>query len=340
MGNSDEKFEKELEAELQKEGLGSVNPNPGVWTCECGSPNVGGKFCINCGKARPEAAEVPVVETSGVESSEKTEEIKEETAEKVEEKVEAVAESVEKKEEEAKSVVPQVAPSNFATAAPLDHVEKAAETETTNVVPVVAPVMAPVVAPAPQQPVQPMQQQFQPQIQQPVQPMQQQFQPQMQQPIAQQPIQQAQPMQQPSYQQAPVQQPSYQQPSYQQPAYSGVAPDAEAERKNKLATRLCIISLILNVGGTTAVGVVAGILSELGSDFTDALSTACTGLISATYIASIVLMIIARVKSKKNTFGKVLMWVYIAEVALYIIAIILIVIFAAALIASCGGGNC
>ena len=91
MGNSDEKFEKELEAELQKEGLGSVNPNPEVWTCECGSPNVGGKFCINCGKARPEAAEAPVV----VESSEKTEEIREETAEKVEEKVEAAAENVE-----------------------------------------------------------------------------------------------------------------------------------------------------------------------------------------------------------------------------------------------------
>jgi hypothetical protein len=50
-------------------------------------------------------------------------------------------------------------------------------------------------------------------------------------------------------------------------------------------------------------------------------------------------MIIARVKAPKNTFGKVLMWVYIALFILKLLAIIAIILLFGAMIAACSGLN-
>jgi len=128
------------------------------------------------------------------------------------------------------------------------------------------------------------------------------------------------------------------------------APSAASNQKVKtpedeLATKLCIASLICYFGAP----VLSSILSSV-SDFTSSFNSSSVddlvsnamfwpiGLVLALGpLAGIILMIIARVKAPKNTFGKVLMWVYIALFILKILAVIALILLFGALVAACAG---
>lgn len=165
-----------------------------------------------------------------------------------------------------------------------------------------------------------------------------------------------QPMQQPVYQQ-PVQQPAYeqyyQQPYQPQPQYvqgnnatlginqTDLYTPAEQSERRKKATILCIISLVCQFAPELITGVFSGILEsvdELASNSAlEPLTYVFSLLTGGTYIASWVLMIIARVKYKESKFAKVLMWVYIGILAASVIAIVLIVAMCAYMLKDCQG---
>lgn len=191
-----------------------------------------------------------------------------------------------------------------------------------------------------------------------------QFDPQMAQPF-QQPVQQ---VQQPAYQQPvqqvqqpvqQVQQPVYQQPAYQQmypqqyqqqTQYAGnnaplgvqpqdmYTPEEQAKRR-KQANILCIISLVLQVAPEVLTGVFSGLVESLGdiSNVTEPITYAYSLITGGTYIASWVLMIIARVKYKKSKFAKILMWVYIGILAAGVITLVIIIAMCAYMLKDCQG---
>ena len=174
----------------------------------------------------------------------------------------------------------------------------------------------------------------------------------------QQPVQQQvqQPVQQPVYQ--PVQQPVYQQyPQYQQvpgqyasPVYPvdpvmGTPIPTEEERKKKENIKkgniLCFISLGLMLLSYITSGILGGIVDSMGSitdsyESTSVLSTVLSTLLGGSYIGSWVCMIIARVKYK-NTFSKVLMWIYIGILALSVIAVVILIAMCAYMCKDCQG---
>lgn len=127
-----------------------------------------------------------------------------------------------------------------------------------------------------------------------------------------------------------------------------VAPAAPAQPKIKtpedeLANKLCIISLICYFGP----GVLGAVMTPLLAAFEDTLENSPTGnilalpigaILSLAPIAAIILMIVARVKAPKNTFAKVLMWIYIGLFIFKIFLVILVILFFGALLASCASG--
>ena len=142
--------------------------------------------------------------------------------------------------------------------------------------------------------------------------------------------------------QATPEQPSVEQPSVEQPqeTYPNVR-------------KLCIISLICYIIPHLIGGIGGSFLSTIIntahlSDMEDLSSAASgfmialEGLIGGSYIAAWVLMIIARVKNKRDTFAKVLMIVYIVMAVVAVIAVIVLIILIAALAhaiaESCGSG--
>ena len=170
------------------------------------------------------------------------------------------------------------------------------------------------------------------------QPTQQQYQQPQPAPYAQQQYQsQAQPVQyaqQPVYQQYPGQQYAGQQYQPQQYAGQPVISTQTQDEVNAAANRkkgniLCFISLGLQL----IPYVTSGIIGALTDSFNDLMnnsdiSSITSGLVSmlmgGSYIASWVFMIIARVKYK-NTFSKVLMWIYIGMLAASVIAVIVLI---------------
>ena len=107
------------------------------------------------------------------------------------------------------------------------------------------------------------------------------------------------------------------------------------ETRKKNATTLCVISLILMYGFPTIMGVIAAIVSSIGSNVMEYLYSILGTFESFSAIAAIVLMIVARVKYPESKFAKVLMIIYIIQVALSIIIGIIFLVACAALIASC-----
>ena len=92
-------------------------------------------------------------------------------------------------------------------------------------------------------------------------------------------------------------------------------------------------------------GILSGTISSFAETFEDAGGMSSTtgtiiefllGGAGVSYIASWVLMIIARVKYK-NTFSKVLMWIYIGLLAATVIGIILLVAMCAWMLKDCHG---
>lgn len=105
------------------------------------------------------------------------------------------------------------------------------------------------------------------------------------------------------------------------------------EQDKKRADKLCIVSLvcvllpaILTYVFVNITGLYSGIKADIGPDGMNLFSN-IWGLLSVLlFIAGITLLIYVRVKYPKNTFGKVLMWVYI------VMAILLLITFMVALL--------
>ena len=106
-------------------------------------------------------------------------------------------------------------------------------------------------------------------------------------------------------------------------------PMSDKDRKN--ANLLCIISLICGFGPSiiTALFKLLGIPDVLSNIFmySDGFLT----------LAGIVLMIIDRVNYPQSKFAKVVMWIYIVLLILFVIGIILLIIFIGLLAYSCSG---
>ena len=150
-----------------------------------------------------------------------------------------------------------------------------------------------------------------------------------------------------NYSQEPQAQPSAQPVQYQQPVYTQypqqyavpyAAPqaqpvDPEAKEKTKKGNILCFISLACYV----APSIIGGILNSVTDSF-ESLQQGLTGssyslsslvsssVMTAAYIAAWVLVIIARTKYK-NTFSKVLLWIYIGTLVLGIVALVVVIAF-------------
>ena len=147
----------------------------------------------------------------------------------------------------------------------------------------------------------------------------------------QQPDPQAQPMQyqQPVYTQYPQQ--PYAVP-YQAPQAPQVV-DPEVREKTKKGNILCFISLALYAAPYLVGGILSGITNSFenmqqsltGTSYS-LTSLVSSSVLTAAYIAAWVLPIVARVKYK-NTFSKVLLWIYIGILVVSIIAIVLVVAF-------------
>jgi hypothetical protein len=111
----------------------------------------------------------------------------------------------------------------------------------------------------------------------------------------------------------------------------------ETIEEKKQGNKFSIISLVLFVCSIIA-DFLDGALSALhgittANNYGEPLSSIiylliiiCTIISWALLIAAFVLMIYVRVKYPKNTFGKVLMWVYISVIVIYMIFIIVIFI--------------
>ncbi|MBR3342222.1 MAG: hypothetical protein IKG30_11460 [Clostridiales bacterium] len=201
------------------------------------------------------------------------------------------------------------------------------------------------VQPVETQPVQPQPQPVvaQPEMQQPQ--FQQQYQQQYQQPYQQY----QQPYQQPYPQPYPQQYQQVQQ-GYMDPQYAAnqkltatdlMTPEELSDRRKK-ATIFCIISLALHFIPGFISGTLTSIvenITETSSNFNSAepVSLLISILFGGSYIASWVLMIIARVKYKESKFAKVLMWVYIGILAAGILAVVLIIAMCAYMLKDCQG---
>ena len=191
-----------------------------------------------------------------------------------------------------------------------------------------APADPQVAQPAQQLPAQPVYQQQYPQ------PGQQVYQQQYQQP-AQQVYQQPNPQMQPQYMVQPN--PG----DLKMSEYDMMSPAEKADRKKK-ANILCFISLGLHFIPEMISGVFSGVIeniSDLSSNgsLSEAMTMVYAILFGGSYIASWVLMIMARVKYKESKFAKVLMWVYIGLLAVAILAVILVIAMCAYILKDCQG---
>ena len=110
---------------------------------------------------------------------------------------------------------------------------------------------------------------------------------------------------------------------------------------DKKANMLCIASILCTIFGYIAIpmftdlnslywrnSIAPSFIENIFGTLADRISTVLAGLGGVSHLAGFILMIIARVKYPRNTFAKVLMWIYI-------IGIILSVLLVVVLVASC-----
>lgn len=112
---------------------------------------------------------------------------------------------------------------------------------------------------------------------------------------------------------------------------------------NHLANVLCTISVCLYFGMpliSFIVYFITGGIMSVGDDVSSAIASffsSIVGILSTcSTLAAYVLMIVARVKCPRNTFGKVLMWVYIALFVMGIIMSIVLMVACVGMLAACG----
>lgn len=114
----------------------------------------------------------------------------------------------------------------------------------------------------------------------------------------------------------------------------------DSQEDNKKANILCAISLVCWF-------IVPLIISAISKLYTNSFysysngESECLNIIGAgsglSIIAGIVLMIIVRVKYPNNTFGKVVMWLFIVLTVLAVISVILMIAFLWTLCKGCEG---
>ena len=119
----------------------------------------------------------------------------------------------------------------------------------------------------------------------------------------------------------------------------------DQEEKHK-ASILCTISLLCHfvvpIISMVILGLVNGVfgsgdITSSVEDIEEFSATVMTMFSGAAYIASWVLMIIARVKYKHSVFAKVVMWIYIGLLILSIIGVIILIMACINMIRQCPG---
>ena len=147
-------------------------------------------------------------------------------------------------------------------------------------------------------------------------------------------------------------QPQYQQQYAQYPVQPYVAAgpyyygqplvDEEAAKNSKKGNILCFISLALYIAPYVFGGVLSNITNQISSiasnDYKsiEIVTGILTSLTGGSYIAAWVLAIIARVKHK-NTFSKVLLWIYIGMLIVTIVSIIVVIAACSYMLKDCRG---
>ena len=118
---------------------------------------------------------------------------------------------------------------------------------------------------------------------------------------------------------------------------------SKPQDNNHLANVLCTISVSLYFGMpfiTFIFYCFTGGLMSYGDDYTTAIASFFSSIVgilsSLSTLAAYVLMIVARVKCPQNTFGKILMWVYIALFVMGIVMSIVLMVACVGILASCG----
>lgn len=109
---------------------------------------------------------------------------------------------------------------------------------------------------------------------------------------------------------------------------------------NRTANIMCLISVLCHFVVPVVCSVILGAMTDIisGTSYksSDSVFTSMLSLlISVSYLASWVLMIIVRVKYKNNTFGKVIMWIYIILLALGVIAVIILIVTCVNILREC-----
>lgn len=130
------------------------------------------------------------------------------------------------------------------------------------------------------------------------------------------------------------------------PAVPASAPEAKAapskeDEDKKKANLLCVISLLCMFAAPTIAGILMRVSEVIfiSRDIEGAVGAFLMTFASFGWIAAIVLMIIVRVKYRDNTFGKVLMWVYIAMAVIALIAGIIAAVALVACIRECSNAH-
>ena len=142
------------------------------------------------------------------------------------------------------------------------------------------------------------------------------------------------------------QQTGYQQPNGSQMSTAQLAEWQMEQDERHKANTLCLISLLCHFVvpcvSVFLLGAVSGMFSsgdisstkEPMAEFASGLASIVSG---GSYIASWVLMIIARVKYKRSVFAKVIMWIYIVLLILSVVALILLIGACIHIVRTCPG---
>ena len=94
--------------------------------------------------------------------------------------------------------------------------------------------------------------------------------------------------------------------------------------------------MILSVSGVTGLPFLGTVFTTNTSyDEVPTIYSILSGIWGLFTPASIIMMIIARVKDKKSVFAKVLMWIWIGLISLGIIGIVLVILFTVWLCSQC-----
>lgn len=114
----------------------------------------------------------------------------------------------------------------------------------------------------------------------------------------------------------------------------------EKPEDEKAATMMCLISVLCMYATPVVTGIVGRLCEALPSqEAAGIVSMVMVSVAGLSWIASIVLMIIVRVKYRQNLFGKILMWVYIGQLILAIIGCIILFVACAAFVDGCNQGS-